>query len=128
MPLLYIKRYSRALIQAHPNWLFVFGDNLARKGLGGQAKEARGEPNSVGIITKRLPHMGDDAFLADADYPRWLDAGAGDIDRLDAAHRIGQTIIWPLDGVGTGLADLKSRAPSIWDSIEALRIRLEKLP
>ena len=127
--LLYIKRYNRALIQAHPSWLFVFGDNLERKGLGGQAREARGEPNSVGIITKRFPSMDEDSMLVDADYPRWIDASAKDIDRLESAHRINQTIIWPLDGIGTGLAgSLENRAPAIWQSIENLRIRLENLP
>ncbi len=53
MTLLYIKKYTRAYIRAHPDWLFVFGDNMMRRGFGGQAAEARGEPNAIGIATKR---------------------------------------------------------------------------
>jgi hypothetical protein len=123
--LLYIKSYTRRYIQAHPDWLFVFGDNFARAGLGGQAKEARGEPNAIGIATKKLPDMGPGAFLSDKDYDAWFAAARPTINRLYEAARVGRTIIWPLDGIGTGLARLESKAPMIWAELENVRAWLD---
>lgn len=121
MTLLYIKKYTRAYIQAHPDWLFVFGDNLARAGYGGQAKEARGEPNAIGITTKKAPNMTPDAFLTDANYDAWFAGERPTFNRLYDAAKAGRTIIWPLDGIGTGLARLEQKAPQIWQEIENIR-------
>jgi hypothetical protein len=123
--LLYIKKYTRSYIQEHPNWLFVFGDNLERIGLGGQAAAARNEPNAVGIATKKAPSMSLDAFFIDADYDAWFEAEKATFGMLLSASRNGRTIIWPLDGIGTGLAQLEKRAPSIWNDIEQLRLAIE---
>jgi hypothetical protein len=41
------------------------------------------------------------------------------------ASKNGRTIIWPFDGIGTGLARLEKNAPSIWDDIEQLRLVIE---
>lgn len=125
MTLLYIKRYTRAYIQAHPDWLFVFGDNFERSGLGGQAGEARGEPNAIGIATKKAPHMAACAFLTDTDYAHWFAIETPTFKRLMEASKAGCTIIWPLDGIGTGLARLERMAPDIWHEIETLRATLE---
>ena len=125
MTLLYIKKYTRAYIRSHPDWLFIFGDNLERAGLGGQAAEARGEPNAIGIATKRKPSMDPSAFFSDADYHEWLVAESSTMNRLLAASKSGRTIIWPLDNIGTGLANLERRAPEIWHEIENLRATIE---
>lgn len=125
MTLLYIKKYTRIYIKAHPDWLFVFGDNMMRHGYGGQAAEARGEPNAIGIATKVKPSMESDAFLADQDYDNWFAAERSTLRRLMEASRSGRTIIWPHDGIGTGMAQLERRAPSIWNDIEHLRIAIE---
>lgn len=121
MPLLYMKRYTRKFIQSHPDWLFVFGDNFERRGLGGQAKEARGEPNAVGVPTKRKPTMSDDAFLTDADFKEWWSVARPDLGRIADALNDGQVVIWPLDGVGTGLGKLASKAPRIWHDLTKIR-------
>lgn len=126
MALLYIKRYTRAFIRAHPDWLFVFGDNFERKGLGGQAKEARGEPNAVGIITKRKPSNAPDAFLEDGDFSQWEAASFPDRERIELAIAQHRPVIWPLDGVGSGRAKLQEKAPEIADAIEKWRIHLEE--
>ena len=125
MTLLYIKKYSRAYIKAHPDWLFVFGDNLECEGLGGQAAEARGEPNAIGIATKKKPSMSPDAFFMDNDHDAWFEAEKATLRRLMEASKNGRTIIWPLDGIGTGLARLEKNAPSIWTEIEQLRFAIE---
>jgi hypothetical protein len=112
-----VSRYTRLMIRRNPTILFVFGDNLARVGLGGQAAEARGEPNSVGIPTKSSPsvYFSDDMF--DNARPAVVQA----FNRL-AMHLVsGGTIVWPADGVGTGLARLEEMAPEIHAGIERCR-------
>jgi len=120
-----MKRYTRAYIKEHPDWLFVFGDNLARSGLGGQAAEARGEPNAIGIATKLRPSMDPGAFLTDAYYDEWFAAERTTMRRLMEASSNGRTIIWPLDGIGTGLARLEKNAPAIWNDIKQLRLSIQ---
>jgi len=118
MPLKEVQRYDRELIRANPEWLFVFGDNLGGSGFGGQAREARGEPNAVGIVTKRAPSMADSAFLCDGDLALaryyWRPA----FDRLNAHLFAGGVVVWPADGIGTGLADLETRAPALWRELQ----------
>jgi hypothetical protein len=111
MPILYQKFIFRADLRANPNVLYLFGDNLKRAGLGGQAKEMRGEPNAVGIATKKFPHMGDHAYFNDADYV--VNCAGIDVDLNPAynAVRLGQLVVIPLDGLGTGLSELPERAP-----------------
>jgi hypothetical protein len=47
-----VARITREMVQADRNTVYVFGDNVARHGLGGQAKAMRGEPNTIGVSTK----------------------------------------------------------------------------
>lgn len=115
----YIKR---AMLKAEPEKLFVFGDNFARMGFGGQAKEMRGEPNAVGIPTKRNPTMLKGAFLRDEDIGEWYRKVGPDIVRLLDE---GIIIVWPTAGIGTGLARLEETAPLIFKKIEALKSILE---
>lgn len=123
----YRKFITRQMLRSETNKLFVFGDNLQRKGLGGQAKEMRGEPNAVGIPTKWAPSMDEDAFLVDTDLGIWEYCSQYDRARLLAHHANGGIIVWPEDGIGTGLAQLPQRSPLIWEIIEILRKDLEKM-
>jgi hypothetical protein len=118
MPLIELQFFDRAVIRANPEWLFAYGDNLAGRGFGGQAKEARGEPNAVGIVTKRAPSMVDSAFLGDGDLRavRYLWRQA--FDRLNAHLFAGGVVVWPASGVGTGRAELKTRAPELWRELQ----------
>lgn len=125
MTLIYLNYISRRIVQDYSKTLFVFGDNFLQKGLGGQAKEMRGESNAVGIPTKRYPAMSLGSFLSDNDVKEWVRASNSGIIRL-RQHQ-GQ-IIWPKQGIGTGLAQLQKRAPMIWDAIELLRKELEQRP
>jgi hypothetical protein len=118
----YQKRISRADLRANPNTLYVFGDNMVERGMGGQAKEMRGEPNAVGIPTKKFPHMRAGAFFTDADFDAWFAKANPKFQRLKNSN---QPIVWPEDGIGTGLAQLQQRAPRIWAQLEAWRAELE---
>lgn len=52
MIVLHQKFIFREDLQANPDVYYLFGDNVERRGLGGQAKEMRGEPNAIGVATK----------------------------------------------------------------------------
>ena len=127
MTLRYEKRIIRAMLRAEPATLFVFGDNLTGRGLGGQAREMRGEPNAVGIPTKRAPHMGEDAFFTDAHFLDFADAITSPFRRAADCIRSGGEVVWPEAGIGTGLADLERRAPRCWRHLERCRMRLQEI-
>lgn len=113
------------MLRKHPNDLFVFGDNYQRKGLGGQAAEMRGEPNAVGVITKWLPQRTPTSYFSDRDFKIIIPVLVTDIQTLFDHAANGGQIVWPLDGIGTGLAQLPIRAPKIFDFIESCREVLE---
>ena len=118
------KRLTRGKIQENPNVLYLFGDNTIRKGLGGQAKEMRGESNTIGIITKRYPSNKDTAFFCDFDYNDFVElTNQGFIDVIEyiVNNRPIAVVEPPL---GVGLADLPNRAPRCY---EYLRLMLDKL-
>lgn len=115
-----LQRYTRSQIRRNPSVLFVFGDNLSRIGFGGQAAEARGEPNSVGVITKISPSR----YLNDDYWELVKDPIVIAFDRLRVHLLKGENIVWPLDGVGTGLADLQNRAPMIALAIDLCKEHL----
>jgi hypothetical protein len=110
MPLLKQKWITRADLQANPTWWYCFGDNLQRIGLGGQAKEMRGEPNAFGIPTKASPWL----YLDDnLHFLHIAEEYAVLFDTIDTLLAQGDTVVFPEDGFGTGLADLATHAPMI---------------
>ena len=111
MPIKVMQRYTREDLRAHPGWYFVFGDNWKRQGLGGQAAAARGEPNAVGVCTKKAPTYNEDDFLTDMEYCDNVTQIFNDLERVFFSLHSGGTVVWPADGIGTGIADLPNRAP-----------------
>lgn len=118
MPAVIVDWFDRKEIRNNPDKLYVFGDNFAREGFGGQAKECRGEPNAVGIPTKREPSREDRAYLSDADFDLWANKSAATFMRIAVALDDGKTVVWPSAGIGTGLAELERRAPKIWHDLQ----------
>ena len=127
MPILFQERITRADLQKNPERLYVFGDNLAGKGYGGLARECRGEPNAIGIATKRAPSMNVDAFFSDADFDRWELATFAAWNRLWKAILAGGTVVFPKAGIGTGLARLPDCAPQIKAGIDKAIARLQEV-
>ena len=119
MPIIKSKWTVRADLRNNPEHLFVFGDNMVRKGFGGQAMEMRGEPNAIGVPTKWAPSMSPSAFLTEADLERVKPEIDKAFERLRAHLAGGGTVVLPRDGIGTGLAQLESRAPTIAALIQA---------
>ncbi len=111
MPVIFQKFVYRADLRANPNLLYLFGDNLARRGLGGQAKEMRGEPNAVGVPTKRKPSRSSDAFFSDAQFEDNARAINEALEPVQSHLLAGGIVVIPLDGLGTGLSELPTRAP-----------------
>lgn len=103
------KRIVREDLQANPDVLYAFGDNEARTGMGGQAGEMRHQPNAVGVVTKRSPSRYPSAYFGDGDF----DHVKPMIDAAFARLRAAPVVVIPLDGLGTGLAELPQRAPKI---------------
>ena len=121
-----LKFITRSMLKENPDTLFVFGDNMIGKGFGGQAKEMRGEPNAVGIPTKLLPGTSGADYFSDEDFDRAKTKIEAAFVRLFAHAAHGGEIVWPADGIGTGLAKLPRRAPKIWKLIEENRVVLEE--
>ena len=113
------KWITRDMVRNEREKLFVFGDNELRQGLGGQAKEMRGEPNSFGIATKFSPSMEPGAFFND--HPYAISIVLRDLADLcqqwDEKYPPYESIVYPQDGVGSGLAQLETRSPIIWSII-----------
>ena len=114
--IVYTKQWiTREYMDAHPTWLFLFGDNLLGHGWGGQAREMRGAPNALGIPTKKRPDRRGGSYFTDDEYEKNCAA----IDR--AFERIYQegwmVVVLPEHGIGTGLADLPYQAPRTYEHL-----------
>ena len=123
MPVLYKPWVSRKDLREHPDYLFLFGDNEIQEGFGGQAKSCRGEPNAIGIPTKKRPSMDKDDFWYDNDYDRVTSLIALALQKPIRHLENGGYVVIPSSGIGTGLARLHQTAPAVFQYLQR-RIRL----
>ena len=103
--------YNVSLLRAYSSKLFIFGDNTMRIGKGGQAI-IRDEPNAMGIATKNAPSNAYFGYMSDY----WLTENKIVIDAdiakiLKRAKKNNNIIVFPINGIGTGMAMLKEKAP-----------------
>ena len=111
--------FTREELQKNPNKLYIFGDNNYREGMGGQAKACRGEPNAVGVVTKNRPSHGhEDDYLSDNMLHNNIMRIMADFFPAVQYLRKGGTVIFPGDGIGTGLALLQEKAPLTWEFLQ----------
>jgi hypothetical protein len=125
-----LKHITRDMVRADRNTVYVFGDNMARRGYGGQAKEMRGESNAIGVPTKWRPERSEAAYFTDAAFQQ-LNVRSElqyAFDRMEEVLASGRNVVIPADGLGTGLAELPRRAPHINRYIEERIAKLEALP
>lgn len=127
MPLIYQHRIYRSDLQRNPNVLYVFGDNVDRYGLAGQAKEMRGEPNAVGVATKWHPTKQSNAYFSNERFQEQSKIIRADLEPVLQALFRKKVVIWPADGIGTGLSDLPSRSPLTWRILERLRLKMGEI-
>jgi hypothetical protein len=119
------KIITRDDLRNHPETLYVFGDNVRGTGYGGQAAVMRGEPNAIGIVTKWLPSTREEAYFCDEDLEHVEAFIAHSLHVLEDHLRRGGDVVWPEDGIGTGRAQLPTRAPQIFAYIERGLARLQ---
>jgi hypothetical protein len=122
MKLLSAKLYSVALLRKHPDKVFLFGDNLKGYGKGGQAI-IRDEINAIGIPTKKSPSMDKTAFFTDTEYTYNKKV----IDEAFMKIPKDKTIVVPKDNLGTGRAQLTTKAPKTWLYLQEKLKELKKL-
>ncbi len=119
-----IKKYDVDIVRANTDKLYIFGDNTEGWGKGGQAI-IRDEPNAFGISTKNSPSE----FMSDNNF----EANKARIDAdIEAIKTDGRPIVFPEDGIGTGRADLKNKAPKTYEylieEIEKLKGAADNFP
>lgn len=111
---------TRDCVRANPDKIFLFGDNLELRGFSGQAGAMRGEPNAVGIPTKKSPSYSPDAFFTDGEFER--NKSAIDLAFAKLAEAVTdstRSIVIPSGGLGTGRAQLKERAPRTFAHLQS---------
>lgn len=114
MPVCFVDILDRRWIQFRSDLYWVFGDNLLKTGHGGQAGACRGEPNVIGIPTKKRPDMKPDAFFDNPSYAVMMVPAFAEIQfkLMD-----GETIVVPTAGVGSGLAKIPEKSPELYEWI-----------
>lgn len=105
--------------------MYIFGDNDMRRGKRGQAV-IRGSNNAMGIPTKKFPSLRDDSFYSDDEFVEQSDYIRTAVDRIISRCEKGEfsRLALPKDGLGTGLAQLNSRAPQVF---AFLQLELDRL-
>ena len=114
------KWIMRSDLKNNPHVLYLFGDNLRRVGMGGQAKEMRHEPNACGVATKKEPTSGANVFFTDDEYEENVRNFMIDLRPAFDHARSGGIVIVPEDGLGTGLSEMPQRAPKSLAALNAL--------
>lgn len=106
--------------------VFLFGDNIedAKTGYKPKSTQAviRGEENAIGIPTKKNRGTSAASYFTDADFDEFK---TGVDSAIAKAKASGKTIVLPENGIGTGKAQLKQRAPRCFeylqDQLDALK-------
>ena len=86
----------------------------------------RGEPNAVGIPTKKKPSMDEDAFFTDNEFElnkSTIEAALSPVFIAVSDNNI--TLVIPADGLGTGRAELDRRAPQTFAYLQRRLADLE---
>ena len=108
------KIITRKEVQSNPTTLYLFGDNDIRKGLGGQAKEMRGESNTIGISTKKMPNNEESSFKTDRELEQNKKIIINDINKAIKEWNTGKYNKLVIPQIGVGLASLPTKAPLTW--------------
>jgi len=109
---------SNEFVKAHPEYTFVFGDNAARYGKGGQAFAMRGEPNTIGVRTKMLPTSADNAYFSDDNFDCIKSMIDEDLSYVEEKLKHHGNVVFPSDGIGTGRAMMKEKCPLLFKYLQ----------
>lgn len=105
--------------KANPEKLYVFGDNMLRRGNAGQA-QIRYCENATGLATKCFPSLDEKSFFSDEQFENCCEVIRKDIEKIKLRYKNGgyTYIVFPEDGLGTGLSQLPKRAPRVYDFLK----------
>ena len=115
-------------VRNNQNKLFVYGDNNIKKGRGGQAI-IRDEGNTIGIPTKKLPNNNINSYYTDNDFDdnkKKIDLAVNNLLKKFMKDQY-EVLVFPEDGLGTGLAKLPEKAPQTFKYLERKIKALKKL-
>jgi hypothetical protein len=95
--------------------------------MGGQAAEMRGEPNAVGIRTKKSPGRENEDFWSDRNFDINCSKIEDDLARVKNHLRRGGTVVIPADGIGTNRAEMEKRCPKTFYVLQQALLSLENI-
>ena len=105
---------TKEIIENSINTIYIFGDNLQHRGLGGQAKICRpfvDKGKAIGIPTKRSPTMYDNAFFSDkVDEAKAINKA---ISKILLKYTEGNKIVF-LPNIGKGYAKMPDKSPILY--------------
>lgn len=122
--------WKREEVAKQTNKVFLFGDNtndrVNTKYIPSSTQAViRGLVNAIGIDTKKDRGIGSSSYLKDSDFNEFkkhLDA------QIQLAKNSGKIIVIPEDGIGTGKAMLKEKAPKLFKYLQQELNKLKDLP
>lgn len=122
--MIYIPRQlSRHYILQHPNYIFIFDDNILKQGHYEHSTYCRGNENCYGIPTRRTQHCLPECYFDDEDFeedPNQLCRRSGIRTQIDRAFesipKDGRPCII-LPNIGCGSSQLHTKAPGIYKYI-----------
>lgn len=112
--------YDNTVVTHHSNKLFIFGDNIRRRGIGGQAI-IRYYDNTFGFITKIDPNNFEESFITDANYEAYKKYVDKTIEYLKYMLEINihyEYLVFPYTGLGNGLAKMPEKAPKCFEYLK----------
>ena len=118
--------WTRDEVAKQTDKVFLFGDNTEDRTVTHYVPSTtqaviRGLSNAIGIDTKKDRGTSESSYFTDADF----DTFKAQVDEaIQKAKNSGKTIVIPADGIGTGKAMLKEKAPKCF---EYLQSELQKL-
>lgn len=116
----YKGNWTREEVAKQSDKVFLFGDNTDDRvnthHIPTKTQAViRGLDNAIGIDTKKNRRTSEDSYFTDADFNTFKTQ----VDEaIQKAINSGKTIVIPEGGIGTGKAQLESRAPKLFDYLQ----------
>ena len=101
-------RINRSFIQAHPDWIFVYSNDLLRKGCEGMAWHFIGEPNTF-MVPTMYKYCNNPKYFQDINYDYWSEVILG---AINAIPRDGRPIV-VVEKIGMGCSRMHEFAPRL---------------
>lgn len=113
--------WTREEVQNDPGRVYLFGDNTKDRVFTHHVPRItqaviRGLPNAIGIDTKHDRYQGQDSYLSDEKDYEWFKRHVD--NQIELAVSFNLPIVIPKGGIGTGKAQLPTRAPRCYAYLE----------